>query len=49
MGVVYHGDVLEKTVKQKYILLNRNNDTLGFSEIHKDSLNNLKIVENEYK
>jgi len=46
MGVVYHGDVLEKTVKQKYILLNRNNDTLGFSEIHKDSHNNLKIVEN---
>lgn len=35
MGYVYHGDVLEKTVKQKYILLNRTDDTLGFSDVVK--------------
>lgn len=35
MGEVYHGDTLELTVKQKYILLNRNDDALAFSEIHK--------------
>ncbi|HLP03868.1 MAG TPA: N-6 DNA methylase [Paludibacter sp.] len=45
MGVVYHGDVLEQTIKAKYILLNRNNDTLSFSEIIKDKDNNLKITE----
>lgn len=43
MGVVYHGDVLEKAVKQKYILLNRHDDALAFSEIHKVD-NNSKIV-----
>ena len=43
MGIVYHGDVLEKTVKQKYILLNRNDDALAFSEIHKVN-NNATIV-----
>lgn len=47
MGVVYHGDVLEQTIKAKYILLNRENDTLAFSEIIKDEDLNLKIVENE--
>ena len=35
MGTVYHGDVLEKSIKQKYILLNRHDDALAFSEIHK--------------
>jgi hypothetical protein len=35
MGYVYHGDVLTKEVKQKYILLNRKDDTLSFSEIIK--------------
>lgn len=35
MGYVYHGDVLEKTVKQKYILLNRHDDALGFSDVLK--------------
>lgn len=39
MGYVYHGDVLEQTVKQKYILLNRGDDALGFSEIHKVGIN----------
>jgi len=46
-GVVYHGDVLEETIKAKYILLNRNNDTLGFSEIIKDKNLNLKLVRYE--
>lgn len=45
MGVVYHGDVIEQTIKAKYILLNRNNDTLAFSEIINDTDNNKKIVE----
>ncbi len=36
MGYVYHGDTLENTVKMKYILLNRNDDALGFSEIIRD-------------
>jgi len=45
MGYVYHGDVLEQTIKAKYVLLNRSNDALGFSEIIKDVNNNLKIVE----
>lgn len=33
MGYVYHGDVLEQRVIRKYILLNRHDDALGFSEI----------------
>lgn len=33
VGYVYHGDLLENTVKRKYILLNRRNDPLCFSEI----------------
>lgn len=45
MGIVYHGDVLEQTIKAKYILLNRDNDTLSFSEIIKDNDNKLKIKE----
>ena len=43
MGVVYHGDVLEQTIKQKYILLNRHDDALAFSEIHKVN-NNAHII-----
>lgn len=39
MGYVYHGDVLTMEVKQKYILLNRKDDTLSFSEIHKVGIN----------
>lgn len=35
MGYVYHGDVLEKNIKERYVLLNRHNDTFGFSEIYK--------------
>lgn len=44
MGYVYHGDVLEKTVKQKYILLNRHDDTLAFSDVIIAD-NNMKIVQ----
>ena len=43
MGVIYHGDVLEQTIKQKYILLNRRDDALAFSEIHKVN-NNVQII-----
>lgn len=39
MGYVYHGDVLENIVKQKYIILNAHDDTLGFSDIIKASIN----------
>ena len=35
MGYVYHGDVLERKVVQKYILLNRHDDYLAFSDIIK--------------
>jgi len=41
MGYVYHGDVLEKKVKQKYILLNRTDDTLGFSDVVKAGVNDI--------
>lgn len=44
MGYVYHGDVLEGTVKQKYILLNRQDDTLAFSDVIKAKLND-KIIQ----
>lgn len=44
MGYVYHGDVLDGTVKQKYILLNRQDDTLAFSDVIKAKLND-KIIQ----
>ncbi len=43
MGYVYCGDVLEKIVKAKYILLNRHDDALGFSEIILDETLNKTI------
>lgn len=43
MGYVYHGDVLENEVKQKYILLNREDDAFAFSEVVKVGIND-KIV-----
>lgn len=43
MGYVYHGDTLENTVKRKYILLNRNDDVLGFSEIIPDDTGTMSI------
>lgn len=33
MGYVYHGDVLERSVKARYILLNQHDDTLAFSDV----------------
>lgn len=44
MGYVYHGDVLENSVKQKYILLNKYNDTSAFSDVLKVGIN-AKIVQ----
>lgn len=41
MGYVYHGDVLTMKVKQKYILLNRKDDSLAFSEIIKADINDV--------
>lgn len=35
MGYVYHGDVLEGKIFQKYILLNKSDDGLGFSDVFK--------------
>jgi hypothetical protein len=46
MGYVYHGDVLENNVIQKYILLNKKDDALAFSEIIKVN-NNAKIIKDE--
>ena len=43
MGYVYHGDTLENTVKRKYILLNRNDDALGFSELKPDETGTMSI------
>ena len=43
MGYVYHGDTLENTVKMKYILLNRTDDVLGFSEIIPDETGTMSI------
>ena len=45
MGYVYHGDVLEGTVKQKYILLNPTDDTLAFSDIVKSGTNDMIVKE----
>lgn len=46
MGYVYHGDVLTKEIKQKYILLNRKDDTLAFSEIIKAGIND--VIKQKY-
>lgn len=45
MGYVYHGDVLEQKLKMKYILLNRNDNPFGFSEIIEDKENNKSLVD----
>jgi len=44
MGYVYHGDVLEQKIIRKYILLNRHDDFLAFSDIIVDENDSLKIV-----
>lgn len=36
MGEVIHGDVLEKKIINRYVLINENNDLLAFSKIIKD-------------
>lgn len=43
MGYVYHGDVLEGNIIKKYILLNKNNDPMAFSDIVEVNVND-KIV-----
>lgn len=43
MGYVYHGDVLTREIKTKYILLNRKDSTLSFSEIIEDKENKMII------
>lgn len=43
MGYVYHGDVLEGNIIKKYILLNKNNDPIAFSDIVEVNVND-KIV-----
>lgn len=45
MGCVYHGDVLERRIINRYILLNPTDDALGFSDIIKDPDCKLKITE----
>jgi len=45
MGYVFHGDVITQEIKCKYILLNKNDNTLGFSDIIKDPNNEIWIEE----
>ena len=44
MGYVNHGDVLERTREARYVLLNRRDDALGFSEVIKDEKMNMRII-----
>lgn len=44
MGYVTHGDVLENTRWARYVLLNRHDDALGFSEIINDEKMTMRIV-----
>lgn len=44
MAEVYHGDVLEKSCKAKYIVINQTDDAFGFSDVVKVDIN-AKIVE----
>jgi len=43
MATVYHGDVLEKNIKAKYLIINRTDDALGFSDIVPDPEDKLII------
>ena len=45
MGYVHHGDVLEQKAVMHYVLLNRSDDALGFSEIIKDPEGRMRIVQ----
>lgn len=46
-GYVYHGNCLENKYKTRYVLLNRTDDALGFSDVIQDDKFNKKIVEYE--
>lgn len=49
MGYVTHGDVLERTVVQRYIVLNETDDALGFSKVFKaDGNARIKEVKHEF-
>ncbi len=41
---VYHGDVLERTIKAKYQIVNLSDDALGFSDVMISYEQNLKTV-----
>ena len=43
MATVYHGDVLEQKFKAKYLIINRTDDALGFSDIIADPEDKLII------
>lgn len=48
-GHVYHGDVLERTVVQRYIVLNETDDSMGFSGVFKvDGNARIKEVKHEF-
>ena len=42
-AIVYHGDVLEQTIKAKYVVVNYSDDSLGFSDIVPDPDDKFKI------
>lgn len=44
MAVVYHGDVLEDSYKAKYMVINRTDDAMGFSDIVPDPEDQLRFV-----
>lgn len=44
MGYVHHGDVLEKTEKARYVLLNRRDDAFAFSEVIRDENMRMRII-----
>lgn len=43
MATIYHGNVLERTIKAKYLLVSRTDDALGFSDIISDPGDKFKI------
>lgn len=47
MGYVYNGDTLENTIKKKYVLLNRHDDCLAFSDIIVDEKGTMRIERKE--
>ncbi len=45
MGYVHHGDVLEQSARMHYVLLNRRDDALGFSEVIPDPEGKMRIIQ----